>query len=80
MRSRAGADHLADVTAFRPPGPGGPGAAFLSVQAMVEYGALNTFFRDINMAMQRVGGWAADHPLIIAGVLAVGIVLAFRRR
>jgi hypothetical protein len=80
MRSRAGADHPKGEIVARLPEIGGPGAAFLSVQAMVEYGALNTLFRDLNMAMQRVGGWAADHPLIIAGVLAVGIVLAFRRR
>jgi hypothetical protein len=80
MPSRAGADRPQGGTEARLSDIGGPGAAFLGAQALVEYGALSALLRDGTQALQRAGGWAASHPLIIAGALAVGIVLAFRKR
>lgn len=54
--------------------------ALVGLQALVEYGALNSIARDASMALQRLGGWAADNWFITGGVLGVIIFLALRPR
>lgn len=54
--------------------------AIVGLQALVEYGALNSIARDASMALQRLGGWAAENWLLTGGVLGVILFLALRPR
>lgn len=56
----------------------GTGAGAFSLQALVEYGALNSILRDASQGLARVGGWAAQNWYITAAVLGVIIYLALR--
>lgn len=58
--------------------PAAPAGGMLGVQALVEYGVLNSLARDATMALQRFGGWAAENWFIVAAVLGVVIVGALR--
>jgi hypothetical protein len=81
MNSRAGADPLRSADSGGPRQAPGTGGAFaiIGVQALVEYGALNSLMRDASMALQRAGGWAAENWWLVGGLVVVMLVLAFRR-